>query len=148
MSFHKILVAVDASPQASRVFEQALETAKKESASLMVFHCAELGAKLTYPSEIQSKTEQAQDLLQIYQQKAKEQGIAIEFNHRTGNPATSICDVARSWGADLIVIGRRGFKGLTAVLLGSVSSYVVNNAPCSVLVIQGEASSSNSQSGS
>lgn len=138
MSYQKILVAVDPSPQASIVFEQALELAKKDSASLMVFHCAELGARLTYKSEIERTTEQAQNLLQNYQQKSKDQGVIIEFNHRIGNPGSSICDVAESWGADLIILGRRGNRGIAEVLLGSVSNHVVHHAHCSVLIVQGD----------
>jgi nucleotide-binding universal stress UspA family protein len=136
VSFRKILVAVDESSQALMMFEQALELAKKESASLMVFHCIKLVARHTYLTELEVKTEQAQKLLQIYQQKAKDQGILAEFSYRTGEPGASICDLAQSWGADLVVVGRRGFKGLAEVLLGSVSNHVVHHAPCSVLVIQ------------
>lgn len=136
MSFRKILVAVDESPQALKVFEQALELAKKESASLMVFHGIELEARHTYLTELEVKTEQAQRLLQAYQQKAKNQGILAEFSYRTGEPGASICDLAQSWRADLVVLGRRGFKGLAEVFLGSVSNHVVHHAPCSVLVIQ------------
>ena len=84
MSFRKILVAVDASPQAQVVFEQALELAKKESASLMLFHGIEIAAKLTYLTELEVKTQEAQGLLQTYQQKAKDQGIATEVNYRPG----------------------------------------------------------------
>lgn len=139
MSFRKILVAVDGSPQAQVVFEQALELAKKESASLMLFHGIEIAAKLTYLTELEVKTQEAQGLLQIYQQKAKDQGISTEVNYRPGEPGQCICNLAQNWKADLIVIGRRGYKGLTEVLLGSISNHVVHHAPCSVLVVQGEA---------
>ena len=44
---------------------------------------------------------------------------------------------SQNWEADLIVIGRRGHQGLSEILLGSVSNYVVHHAPCSVLVVQG-----------
>lgn len=142
MSFQKILVAVDSSPQATIVFEKALELAKKESASLMIFHGVELKTRRTYPSEIESKTDEAEELLQKYQQKAKEQEITTECSCRVGRTGESICEAAKNWGADLIILGRRGFKGLTEVLLGSVSSHVVSHAHCSVLVIQGKASSS------
>ncbi|MBD2534906.1 universal stress protein [Nostoc sp. FACHB-892] len=29
-----------------------------------------------------------------------------ESSYQTGDPGTNICDLARSWGADLIVLGR------------------------------------------
>lgn len=142
MGFQKILVAIDGSPQVTAVFEQAIELAKKESASLMIFHGIELGTRLNYPSEIERKTEQAKELLQQYQQEANDRGIPTESSYRVGGAGGTICDAAQSWGADLIVLGRRGYKGLTEALLGSVSNHVVRHAPCSVLVVQGKASSS------
>jgi nucleotide-binding universal stress UspA family protein len=45
--------------------------------------------------------------------------------------------VARTWNADLIVIGRRGLRGLAEMFLGSVSNHVIHHAHCSVLVVQG-----------
>ena len=52
------------------------------------------------------------------------------------NPSSFIPEVARSWGADLIIVGShgRGFWGRVA--LGSVSDAVVHSAPCSVLVVR------------
>ncbi|WP_442949349.1 universal stress protein [Nostoc sp.] len=47
-----------------------------------------------------------------------------------------------SWGADLIVLGRRGLKGFAELLAGSVSNHVVHHSPCSVLVVQGQYSGS------
>ncbi|GAB1543967.1 universal stress protein [Scytonema sp. NUACC21] len=138
MGFKRILVAIDPSPEARVVFEEALELAKKESATLMIFNGVDLGSKLTYPTEIKEKTQEAEELLQTYQQMAQKQGIAVECLCRVGEPGKSICNLAQTWKADLIVLGRRGFKGFTEVLLGSVSSHVLHNAPCSILVLQGE----------
>jgi nucleotide-binding universal stress UspA family protein len=47
-----------------------------------------------------------------------------------------IIDFAANWGADLVVMGSRGYKGLTRLLLGSVAESVVRHAHCSVLVIR------------
>jgi nucleotide-binding universal stress UspA family protein len=50
-----------------------------------------------------------------------------------GHIAERICETARADQSSLIVIGRRGLKGVRA--LGSVSEQVVHRAPCSVLVV-------------
>lgn len=139
MGFKKILVAIDRLSLALLIFEQALELAKKESASFMVFHCLDSAniRQLTSLIDVEEETKQIQEWLQTYHHKVKNQGVSAEFGYQVGKPGLSICDLAQNWEADLIVLGRRGYKGLDKVLLGSISNYVVHHASCSVLVIQG-----------
>jgi nucleotide-binding universal stress UspA family protein len=51
-----------------------------------------------------------------------------------GNPAESILNMAKTWPADLIVIGTHGRSALARVMLGSVSLKVMREAVCSVRV--------------
>jgi nucleotide-binding universal stress UspA family protein len=53
---------------------------------------------------------------------------------RRGDPAEVLAEVAREHGADLLVVGRRGRDFAARVLLGSVASRLVADAPCDVLV--------------
>jgi nucleotide-binding universal stress UspA family protein len=53
-----------------------------------------------------------------------------------GEPRAAILDTAKSWGADLIVLGSHGRRGLDRFLLGSVSEAVAIHAQCSVEVIR------------
>jgi nucleotide-binding universal stress UspA family protein len=55
-----------------------------------------------------------------------------------GRVATVIVDEARAMPADLIVVGHRGLGPWKSMLLGSVSSEVVNHATCPVLVARDE----------
>lgn len=158
MSFHKILVALDNSTLCPSVFLQALELAQSNSASLMLLNCIsnemvaepampmsmEMGiypgvANETYQTQhllIQQRIDQAQALLKNYCEQATRQGVATELEYKVGEAGHCLCEVAQSWGADLIVVGRRGLKGIAEALLGSVSNHVMHHAPCSVLVIQ------------
>lgn len=52
-----------------------------------------------------------------------------------GDYADGILDTAEDIGADLIVLGRRGLGRIRALILGSVSNKVMQNAACSVLVV-------------
>jgi nucleotide-binding universal stress UspA family protein len=144
MVFKKILVAIDNSPLVSVVFEQALEPAQKEGASLMLFHCINSDnlSQLTFLTEAEAKIEQAQAWLRPYCQKAKDEGIPTKCVCEVGQPGSSICRLAQSWGANLIILGRKDDPGLVKMLLGSVSNHVVHNAPCSVLIIKNEEQSS------
>jgi len=54
---------------------------------------------------------------------------------RDGNAAQVLLDAAR--GADLLVVGSRGYGGFTEALLGSVSQHCVHHAPCPVVITRG-----------
>ncbi len=51
-----------------------------------------------------------------------------------GDPGPALCRLAAEVGASALIVGSRGRGGLKRALLGSVSDYVVRNAPCSVIV--------------
>ncbi len=158
MSFQKILVAVDHSDLCRSVFERALELAQACKSQIFLLHClhneigidsalspisvgmSDLGA---YPRildnsvwEVQTLRQQAIALLQNYSQTASGLGIVVEFDYKIGEPGHCICQAAQDWQANLIIVGRRGLKGFSEAVLGSISNYVVHHAPCAVLVIQ------------
>lgn len=51
-----------------------------------------------------------------------------------GDPGEAICRLASELSARAIVMGSRGRSGWRRAVLGSVSDYVVRNAPCAVIV--------------
>jgi nucleotide-binding universal stress UspA family protein len=55
-----------------------------------------------------------------------------------GDPREAILIAAEAVNADAIFLGARGLGRMQRLLLGSVSSYVVNHAPCSVEVVRGD----------
>jgi nucleotide-binding universal stress UspA family protein len=158
MVFNKIFVALDRSPQAPIVFEQALGLAQAGMTQLMLFHCldweteqranpllgigtlADVNASGTlyklHHESLQKDIAEVGDWLKTYRQEAASKNIPTEIDCKIGIPSSSICDRAKKWGADLIVLGRRGNSGLAELLLGSVSNYVVHHAHCSVSIVQ------------
>ncbi|WP_254563756.1 universal stress protein [Oscillatoria sp. HE19RPO] len=71
--------------------------------------------------------------LQSYQEKIP---CKTELEIVTGDPAEEIVRLANIYQADLILIGSRGLTGMKRILQGSVSSQVVTDASCSVLVVK------------
>jgi nucleotide-binding universal stress UspA family protein len=51
-----------------------------------------------------------------------------------GDPGPALCKFAADVNATAVIVGSRGRGGISRALLGSVSDYVVRNAPCSVVV--------------
>jgi nucleotide-binding universal stress UspA family protein len=160
MGFRKILAAIDHSPLSETVFAEALELAQANQACLMLYHCltadtvmmsppfsGEFGLPPHYINQayqtevvrLEQQLQHTKSLLMHYCKLASEQGIYVESNYQTIDPGQGLCQMAQRWGADLVILGRRGRKGLSEALLGSVSNYVLHHAPCAVLVIQAEA---------
>jgi nucleotide-binding universal stress UspA family protein len=155
--FQKILVAVDLSEMGERVFRVALSLAKAVQADLMVLHVLSLEEEGTptvanfaglgyypladrqvwdaYQHQWEAFKDRGLQILTAYVNEGKKEGVRVEFTQNPGSPGPTICAVARSWGANLILVGRRGRSGVTELLLGSVSNYVLHHATCSVMVI-------------
>jgi nucleotide-binding universal stress UspA family protein len=156
--FHKILVAIDNSDICQPVFDKAVSLAKLTAANLMLLNViSPFDKQYLYPAYIYPNTavptlhekvvkeymgeweQLKQDgikFLSQHCQQATDLGINAEFTLQLGEPSRIICELARNWNADLIIIGRRGLTGLSEFFLGSVSNYVLHNAPCSVLTVQ------------
>ncbi len=157
---HKILVALDRSETAAKVLDQAIALAQATGASLMLLHVLSsedkgypvmptataldyypIDGRLfeEYSQYWQVYENQGLELLRSYTDQAMAAGVRTEFTQNPGNAGRTICEMAQSCGADLIVMGRRGHSGWNEILLGSVSNYVLHHARCSVFTVQGPA---------
>jgi nucleotide-binding universal stress UspA family protein len=64
-----------------------------------------------------------------------EHNLTTETAIREGEAGRTIIQKAKEWKADLIVVGSRGHAAFRRLVTGSVSHYVVDNAPCPVEVV-------------
>jgi nucleotide-binding universal stress UspA family protein len=155
--FKKILVALDNSAHRPEVLESALSLAEATQAQLMLMHVLSayeegspgipIRSYQAYYPVLEDSTWQlyqkrwqefeAQGIARLREEldQATSRGIEAEFSQGSGEPAPMICDVANSWGADLIIVGSHGRRGLSEILLGSVSNYVMHHANASVMVV-------------
>lgn len=65
-----------------------------------------------------------------------EHGVQIRLHWRRGDPRHEVVQAATDVSADVVVIGSRGHGKISRLLLGSVSSFVVEHAPVSTLVVR------------
>ena len=154
MAFHKILVALDRSKAGQEVFEQALHLAQHDNSELYLvsylqwkprsrnevvsdfssmpkFDMAALDMET-----LQIELKRVHETLEQYQTTAREAGLKAVLQCDIADPSTTICQKAKDWHVDLVMVGRRGRTGLSELMMGSISNYVLHHAPCSVLVIQ------------
>lgn len=77
---------------------------------------------------------QAEAALVGARERARESGLEVETEVVAGRAPDALAAAARTFDATLVVVGSRGLGVIAATLLGSVSTEVVDLAPCPVLV--------------
>ena len=135
-----ILVALDSSDLSHRVVETIQELQLSPSAKIVLAHVIPAS-----DSELEIAADRPQTDFEVIpyryiekQLKAYQDSLsfACELEIVTGDPAEEIIRLANIYHADLIAIGSRGLTGVKRILQGSVSSQVVEEATCSVLVVK------------
>jgi nucleotide-binding universal stress UspA family protein len=137
--FNTILVALD-NPTLSERVMQALNSLQLDSSTVIFTHVIstnETGeqqpADRPYADPQRGLFRHIEEELQVYQASLP---CASKLEIVTGDPPEEIVRLANIYQADLILIGSRGLTGVTRILQGSVSSQVVSEAHCSVLVVR------------
>jgi nucleotide-binding universal stress UspA family protein len=145
MGCSRILVPVDGSENSFKAAQQAIDLGLCCEAELEFLHVVNLGSSL---SRAQANAQQTKDTsvledvidrgrkildqaLDLVPENLKAKGHCV-----SGVPEMAILQEAQK--CDVIVMGTRGLGALRAVLVGSVSSYVLNNAKCSVLLVKAD----------
>lgn len=108
------------------------------------FAAISLPPALVYPSaDLAGTTEKlardrAEEVVTRARQILAESGIEAIGTEclPVGDARQVLLDRAHNWGADLIVVGSHGYRGVDRFLLGSVSEAVAMHADCSVEVIR------------
>lgn len=130
-----IVVGYDGSDAARRALERAAEIANGATVTVVsavhVMPPVGRAAVQVDPDEIAERWHQLDEAKTFLAGKA----VAVKTVESHGDPAEGIVETARDAGADLIV-GTRGANVASRVLLGSVSTKVVHEAPCDVLVVR------------
>lgn len=76
------------------------------------------------------------ETLSLLELEARQSQLVVVFKIYWGDAREKLCDAVVDLPLDCIVMGSRGLGTLKRALLGSVSNYVVNNAPCPVTVVK------------
>jgi len=147
--FKKVLVAIDGSENSKRALSSAIEIAKAFSSELFVvnvvpppvYYGDTMGSPVPLPAiqEYYSYSQSAsKKLVEDAVNECKSKGVDAKGFSLDGvnSVVDAIVQFAEKQKIELIVVGTRGLSGLKKLILGSVSSGVVSQAPCSVLVVK------------
>ncbi|AVK62698.1 universal stress protein UspA [Lactobacillus sp. CBA3606] len=143
-NYKHILVPVDSSAQAQVAFEAAVNIAQRHHANLTAlyvvddnaYHAPALDPVLNELLDAEAAHARA-DMHDRQQFVATTPVPVFKTEITYGNPKRSIRDYAKQHpDIDLIVMGATGKDSPHRVAVGSTTSYVVDQAPCTVTVIR------------
>ncbi|WP_249274472.1 universal stress protein [Candidatus Enterococcus clewellii] len=140
--YEKILVAVDGSKNAELALRHAVALAVKNDAELYILSIIDENAishsSFAFSKVLAEEKELVRKEMEDHVDYAIDQGLtAVKPIVEIGNPKEYISSsVPTEENVDLIVIGATGKGRLTENAIGTTTNYVVQNAPCNVLVIK------------
>jgi nucleotide-binding universal stress UspA family protein len=142
----KILMAHDGSKQADLALKRAMHLASKMNASLVVISVIpDLFTDFYIMMDVsdgesqglsRTMAENTNRFMAGISEALAKSGLEVATKVIFGSPAKTIIDIAKSEKVDMIVVGSHGRTGPEKFLLGSVTSRVVDHAPCDVLVVR------------
>lgn len=145
-----ILAAFDGSEPSERALRTALEIGKGVHAEVHAIYVFKPGEFPALPSRVTRLGGRDDPALEAFARTVREEGgkfekriadiaagfsMPVRTHEKIGDPREEILRFAGVIDADLIVVGSRGRGGITHLLLGSVSSYVVQRSPVPALVV-------------
>lgn len=136
--FDRILLASDASEFSAGAIRVAIAMAQKSGAQLLAMTMVRTNPEYeAYAPELVRKAgQEASAHLEGVVAQAGPAGVKATPVVCSGDdPYREICEQAEQHNVDLIVMGRRGRRGLARLMVGDATAKVIGYARCSVLVV-------------
>lgn len=146
--YEKILVPVDGSPTAMVGLTEAIALARAMGSTLHLLHVVdELSLMSSFeaamalpPNVFDLMKEAGQEVLEAAQARVRAAGVPVQaelVESYAGRVSDLILAKAQEWGAQIIVLGTHGRRGVGRVLLGSDAEQVLRQSPVPVLLVRG-----------
>ncbi len=144
--YTRILVPVDGSSTSDRGLEEAIKLARLTGAQLRLLHVVDL---FTYATGMDGFSmtadlvpvlrEAGERILKTGRTRVEAAGVPVEtalLESLAGRVSDLVVADAKNFGADLIVIGTHGRRGVGRVFLGSDAEQIVRLAASPVLLVR------------
>lgn len=143
IGYKKVFVALDGSDQQEKVLQRAIKVAANNGAELYIGHVIDstvLETAGTYPIDLIPGLEKGfrdsiADQLEIAE--AQEEIPKVEVLIKTGRIRETLKDeMLNVIKPEIVLCGARGLSSIKYVLLGSISTFLLRNADCDILVVK------------
>ena len=145
--FRKLLVPLDGSDLAERVFPYVEALAKPSNAEIILLQVAPTAASLAsvaatpapgvvdFVATAEKMRGTATAYLAAAAERLRARGLNVRHVVPEGAAAPAIVRLARELGAELIAMTTHGRGGIARVVFGSVADEVIRTAPCPIFLM-------------
>ncbi len=148
--YQRILVPVDGSPTSNAGLAEAIKLARLTGARVRVLHVVDETAFLMsgdsfapWSGDVFTLLKEAgQAVLETARVTVNTAGIPVDtalFDSLSSRLCDRVAEQVKEWGADVIVLGTHGRRGVGRMLLGSDAEQIVRTATVPVLLVRGAA---------
>ncbi|TYL36676.1 universal stress protein [Natronococcus pandeyae] len=138
--YERILCPTDGSDNADLAAKRGIRMAEQHDAELHVLYVVEKSREDPEQKGLEEKItegrQEGRSVVERIERDAADAGIGVESTVTTGVPRTMIETYTDDHDIDAIVMGSTGADGVSEKLIGTVSKYVVNEAPADVLIVR------------
>jgi nucleotide-binding universal stress UspA family protein len=143
--YGKILVPIDGSETSAMGLNEAIRLAKNQGARIRLVHVVnELlvvlpDAYVNIGRVVDELRRAGKSVLDMSESTVRSAGVEVDTTliEAMGNQAgDQIIRQAKEWGADLIVCGTHGRRGIRRIVMGSDAEYIVRHTPVPILLIR------------
>jgi nucleotide-binding universal stress UspA family protein len=138
----KILMGVDDSKSCEILFQAVVHQFRSENTEVQLLHVLQPSAPAPpqmapgYAPELAEQKKQSLELVERIANNLRAAGFKASTAVEVGDIRETIIASASDWGADLIVVGSHGERGIRQFLLGDVAEFVARHAKCSVQIVR------------
>jgi len=138
-------VPVDGSEISYKTLDAALFFSEKLGSSITAIHVMEDIPVTNIKSQKLLKDilaisavckQQGENILSKCSETAKNKGLIVNTVLLKGNPSLIILDFCKNGKYNLIIMGNRGIGKIKEIILGSLSSKILHNSTCPILLIK------------
>jgi nucleotide-binding universal stress UspA family protein len=132
--YKKILLLMDCSPVDEAILNHVLELAKIHKSKVHLFHVVHahtLDQQRVMVAQTEECLSRAQDVLE-------KEHIPASFSFSEGEPSELVLAKITGSDFDLVALATHGHKGISDVVLGSVSRLLKHDSDKPILMLRGE----------